>query len=104
MRRVDIAECKKVAVLTWPYGHDYIAFMRTIAAGRFKDVCLKMLDEVAATRTPVVITKRGKPVAQLAPYLAPDNVQSLTGSILRETGDPYGTGEQWDADRDASGS
>ena len=78
--------------------------MRTIAAGRFKDVCLKMLDEVAVTRTPVVITKRGKPVAQLVPYVAPDRVRSLAGSILRETGDPYGTGEEWDADGDAGGS
>ena len=78
--------------------------MRTIAAGKFKDVCLKMLDEVAAMRTPVVITKRGKPVAQLVPYVAPDRVRSLAGSILRETGDPYGTGEEWDADGDAGGS
>ena len=78
--------------------------MQTIAAGKFKDVCLKMLDEVAATRTPVVITKRGKPVAQLVPYVAPDRVRSLAGSILRETGDPYGTGEEWDADGDAGGS
>ena len=78
--------------------------MRTIAAGRFKDVCLKMLDEVAVTRTPVVITKRGKPVAQLVPYVAPDRVRSLAGSILRETGDPYGTGDEWDADGDAGGS
>ena len=78
--------------------------MRTIAAGRFKDVCLKLLDEVADTRTPVVITKRGRPVAQLAPYLAPDWSQNLTGSILKETGDPYGTGERWDADQDAGGS
>ena len=84
--------------MTWPYGHGYISSMRTIAAGRFKDVCLKMLDEVAVTRSPVVITKRGKPVAQLTPYVAPDRVRSLAGSILRETGDPYGTGERWDAD------
>lgn len=78
-----------------------VSLMQTIAAGRFKNVCLKMLDEVAATRTPVVITKRGKPVAQLVPYVAPDRVASLVGSVLRETGDPYGTGEQWDAERDA---
>ena len=78
--------------------------MQTIAAGKFKDVCLKMLDEVAATRTPVVITKRGKPLAQLVPYVAPDRVRSLAGSIIRETGDPYGSGEQWDADGDAGGS
>ena len=72
--------------------------MRTIAADRFKDVCLKALDEVAATREPVVITMRGKPVAQLVPYLAADRSRSLAGSILRETGDPCGTGERWDAD------
>ena len=78
--------------------------MQTIAASRFKDICLKMLDEVAATRTPVVITKRGKPIAQLVPYVAPDRAGSLAGSIIRETGDPYGTGEQWDADSDAGGS
>ena len=78
--------------------------METIAAGRFKNVCLKLLDEVASTRTPVVITKRGKPVAQLVPYVAPQPVASLAGSLLRETGDPCGTGEQWDAERDAGGS
>ena len=91
-------------ILTWPYGYGYVCAMHLIAAGRFKDVCLKILDEVAATRTPVVITKRGKPVAQLVPYVAPDPVRSLAGSILRETGDPYGTGEHWDAERDAGGS
>ena len=64
---------------------------------------LKLPDEVTATRTPV-ITKRGRPVAQLVPYVAPDRVGSLAGSILRETGDPYGTGERWDADQDAGGS
>ena len=78
--------------------------MQTIAAGRFKNVCLKLLDEVAATRTPLIITKRGKPVAQLVPYVAPERVRSLAGSVLRETGDPYGTGERWDAERDAGDS
>ncbi|MYD84906.1 MAG: type II toxin-antitoxin system Phd/YefM family antitoxin [Acidobacteria bacterium] len=78
--------------------------MQTIAAGRFKNVCLKLLDDVASTRTPVVITKRGKPVAQLVPYVAPERAASLAGSVLRETGDPYGTGERWDAERDAGGS
>ncbi|MSO61554.1 MAG: type II toxin-antitoxin system Phd/YefM family antitoxin [Acidobacteria bacterium] len=35
--------------------------MKTMAAGRFKDVCLKTLDEVERTKSPVVITKRGRP-------------------------------------------
>ena len=73
--------------------------MTHIAAGKFKDTCLKLLDEVAKTRTPVVITKRGKPVAQLMPYIPSNQKRSLAGSVLRETGDPYGTGEIWDADR-----
>jgi len=72
--------------------------MKTIAAGKFKDVCLKTLDEVAETRAPVVITKRGRPVATLVPYIAPTTQPSLAGSVLREVGDPYGTGERWDAD------
>ena len=72
--------------------------MKTIAAGKFKDVCLKTLDDVAKTRTPVVITKRGRPVATLVPYLAPTKQRSLAGSVVREIGDPYGTGERWDAD------
>ena len=39
--------------------------MKTIAAGKFKDVCLKTLDDVARTKAPVIITKRGRPVAKL---------------------------------------
>ena len=73
--------------------------MTEIAAGKFKDVCLKLLDEVARTRTPIVITKRGLPVAQLTPYRPPARRRSLAGSVVRELGDPYGTGEIWDADR-----
>jgi prevent-host-death family protein len=70
-----------------------------MAAGKFKDQCLKVLDHVAATRTPVTITKRGKPVATLVPYAAPrERSASLAGSIVRERGDPFGTGEKWDAD------
>jgi prevent-host-death family protein len=72
--------------------------MKTIAAGKFKDVCLRTLDEVARTRTPVVITKRGKPVAKLVPYTMVAKAPDLAGSIVRESGDPYSTGEGWDAD------
>jgi prevent-host-death family protein len=40
---------------------------KTIAAGEFKAKCLHLLDEVAQRRAPLVITKRGKPVAKLVP-------------------------------------
>jgi prevent-host-death family protein len=45
--------------------------MKTVAAGKFKDLCLKMLDEVEESRQPVVITKRGRPVAKLVPVTPP---------------------------------
>lgn len=40
---------------------------KTIAAGKFKQGCLALLDEVARTHRPLIITKRGKPVARLVP-------------------------------------
>jgi prevent-host-death family protein len=41
---------------------------RMIKASEFKAKCLAVLDEVERTRQPVVITKRGKPVATLMPH------------------------------------
>ena len=41
--------------------------MQTMAAGVFKAKCLAVMDEVQAKREPVLITKHGKPVAQLVP-------------------------------------
>ena len=72
--------------------------MKTMAAGRFKNVCLRTLDEVAASRTSVVITKRGRPVARLVPFVQPRQIRTLAGSVLKETGDPFSTGEAWHAD------
>lgn len=43
----------------------------SIPAAVFKAECLKLMDEVARTGQAVVITKHGKPVAQLAP-VAPE--------------------------------
>jgi len=38
-----------------------------IPAGEFKAKCLQLMDRVARTREPIVITKRGRPVAKLVP-------------------------------------
>ena len=38
-----------------------------IAAGEFKAKCLHLLDEVQRSRTEILITKRGRPVARLLP-------------------------------------
>jgi prevent-host-death family protein len=41
--------------------------MRTIKASEFKAKCLKLMDEVAASGEPILITKNGKVVAKLGP-------------------------------------
>ena len=41
----------------------------TTSAADFKAKCLDVLDQVAEHREPVVVTKRGKPVAQAVPIL-----------------------------------
>ena len=38
-----------------------------IPAGEFKAKCLQLMDRVARTREPIVITKRGRAVAKLVP-------------------------------------
>lgn len=56
-----------------------------IAAGDFKARCLKLLDEVAETREPLVITKHGKAVAKLVPMPPEQELfGALAGSVLAE--------------------
>jgi prevent-host-death family protein len=51
---------------------------RTISASAFKAKCLGLLDEVAATGETIVVTKRGRAVAKVAPVVEPP---SLLGSV-----------------------
>lgn len=53
----------------------------TIPAGEFKAKCLKLLDEVAEKRETLVITKHGKPVAQVVPLPEAEQQQSFVGSM-----------------------
>lgn len=70
-----------------------------ISASQFKARCLALLDEVAATGETLVVTKRGKPVARVAPIEA---ARPLLGSATFLVDDdaliaPIEVG--WDADR-----
>ncbi len=71
-----------------------------IPASRFKACCLALLDEVAATGVPLVVTKRGEPIAKLVPLqgAAP---ASLLGSVRYETEEDLlaPVDEVWDAER-----
>ena len=42
--------------------------MKTMGISQFKSHALKILDQVAKTQEIIIITKRGKPLAQITPY------------------------------------
>jgi prevent-host-death family protein len=42
--------------------------MQTIQASEFKAKCLALMDDVARSRQVLVVTKNGKPVAEIHPY------------------------------------
>ncbi|MGC2472911.1 MAG: type II toxin-antitoxin system Phd/YefM family antitoxin [Candidatus Sulfotelmatobacter sp.] len=74
--------------------------MKAMAAGKFKAQCLRVMDRVQATRVPIVITKRGKPVAKLVPAdeFHPEVFDSLKGKIeiLGDIVSPVVPVEDWD--------
>ncbi len=76
--------------------------MKTVPAGQFKQTCLRLLDEVRETREPIAITKRGRPVAQLAPLPAEaagdwEGAMRGTGRILGDLVAPAASPEDWSA-------
>jgi prevent-host-death family protein len=64
--------------------HGILLSVKMIAAGSFKQTCLRLLDEVAETGETVLITKRGRPVAQLTPV--PADTRNDWAGAMRGTG------------------
>lgn len=81
-----------------PCGHDDVTMKpKVVAAARFKAECLALLDRVAETGEPLVVTKRGRPVARVVP-METSKPKSLLGSV-REVGDILAPiGAVWEAD------
>jgi prevent-host-death family protein len=77
--------------------------MKTIPAARFKAGCLKIMDDVKARREPVLITKKGKPVARLVPVDEPEgDVFGCLAGELEISGDilsPVITPSAWKGSR-----
>jgi len=70
--------------------------MKRIAAAKFKEQCLALLDRVGPEG--IIITKHGKPIATLKPIKAES--AALIGSMkgkIKIKGDILGTGLKWDA-------
>ena len=70
-------------------------------ASAFKEQCLAVLDQVALDHIPVVVTKRGRPVARLVPIDDGPTGRSTMGSVrlVAEDDEAYfSTGERWEAE------
>lgn len=74
------------------------AKMRTIPAGKFRNTCLKLMDEVQKNKIPLIVTKRGKPIVQVIPFTEKVGAKSLLGTLIYAAEDIYSTGESWEAD------
>lgn len=78
--------------------------MKLLKASEFRTHCLAIIDEVAKTGVPVVITKRGRKVVQLFPMAGTDaeypqhslfGTVEVIGDIISPATDP----DDWEANR-----
>jgi prevent-host-death family protein len=72
---------------------------KTIAASKFKEQCLLLLDTV--DQDGLVITKHGKPVARIMPIRSTETDEDLIGVLkgqVRIKGDILSTGLKWNAE------
>lgn len=75
--------------------------MKQIAAAQFKAHCLHLMDEVKTSREPLLIRKKGRPVAILVPADEPtSDVFGCLAGTLEITGDvvaPVSRTGDWNA-------
>jgi prevent-host-death family protein len=57
--------------------------METVAISKFKAVCLEMLQKVRTTGEPLLITKRGRPIARIFPPTPEQNSRDWFGTGRR---------------------
>lgn len=80
---------------------------KTIGAAEFKAACLRVIDTMNRDHEPVIITKRGKPVAMLTPVKEPGKRRSIIGAMrgtVLRFDDPFSPAadqDEWNAVRDA---
>ena len=95
-RCAGIPFCRQHPNLDRIYDCFYNDSVKTLAAAKFKEQCLALLDRVDPEG--IVITKHGRPVAKLIPAGA--DSAGLIGSLkgkLRIKGDILSTGLAWNA-------
>lgn len=78
--------------------------MKAIAVTEFKAHCLSLLDDVARTGQPLIVTKRGKPLARVVPSggadaMYPQDTLAGTVTVCGDIISPVVTASEWDAVR-----
>lgn len=80
--------------------------MEEIAISEFKSKCLAILEQVRLTKTPIRVTRFGKPVAEIVPPTAVMDRAKWMGSLkdsMEILGDiiaPANDGDEWECLRD----
>jgi prevent-host-death family protein len=79
--------------------------MKEVAISEFKAKCLALLDQVHKTKSPLRITRRGKPIAEIvppAPVVSKNWIGSMAGTskILGDIVSPASDASDWEALRD----
>lgn len=73
--------------------------MKEIAISEFKAKCLGILEQVRKTRTPIRVTRFGKPVAEVIPASPGEGTGRRLGSMVGTgeiLGDIVGSAGSWD--------
>lgn len=77
--------------------------MRTISISEFKATCLALLEDVRQTGEPIIVTKRGVPIAEVKPppaTLRPKRrLGGMRGTVtyLGDIVEPVSSIDEWDA-------
>lgn len=77
--------------------------MKQMPAGKFKARCLSVMDDVNATGEPVIITKRGTPVAKVVPVGSKKydlfGFMAGEGKIVGDIESPAVPADEWEVTR-----
>jgi prevent-host-death family protein len=79
--------------------------MKEVAISEFKAKCLALLDEVQKTKQPILVTRRGHPLAEVGPPIPKENrvwIGSMKGmsKILGDIVSPATDEDDWEVLRD----
>jgi prevent-host-death family protein len=86
------------------HDHSIVQTMETLSISRFKATCLAALERVRKTGRPLLVTKRGVPIAQVLPPPQPELEEGVFGAMagtaeeIADIVEPLGD-EEWEASR-----